>query len=133
MRQRCAIAACCCILAGIIPYILWHQNVLFIAPFQSVLPDEIPFNGILIETIIRNHLADLLWFLALLLIQDAITDFKTNYLTYFAYILPFVCEICQIKGLISGTFDPIDLLVYLITLIIYIIWKKRFLLKHSSF
>lgn len=133
MRLRLIIAASCCILIGIVPYILWQQNVLFLVPFHSILPSEIAFHGTLLETILKNHLADLLWFLALLLIQDAITNFKSNYLTYFAYALPIVCEICQLKGFIPGTFDLIDILVFLTTLIIYVRWKKRIQLKHYNF
>lgn len=111
--------------AGIVPYVLWQQDVLFLRPLSGWLPEEIPFAGTLPERFFRYHFADIVWYAALLLSQDMLARGASTPLTYALYALPFVCEAGQAAGLMPGTFDPLDLLFYLITLMIFLIWKRK--------
>lgn len=111
--------------AGIVPYVLWQQDVLFLRPLAGWLPEEIPFAGTLPERFFRYHFADIVWYAALLLLQYLLARGTATPLTYAIYALPFVCEAAQSAGLMPGTFDLLDLLFYLITLMIFLIWKRK--------
>lgn len=132
LRKILVVAACCCILVGVIPYVIWNQEAIFLSPFKRFLPDNFSCDNSLLITIIRNHLADLLWCLALFLIQDALTGCRENFLTYIAYVIPFACEFCQLAHIIPGTFDPLDILIYLFILIIYKRCRRRLFQKCSN-
>lgn len=121
---------------SLVPYILWQQDIIFLRPFISILPSEVEWYGTFLERMVRCYFSDMMWFLSFLIIQDSLTNYKTNILTYCGYVLPFVCEIGQIAGFMPGTFDFGDITIYFVTLISYILWRKRILSKrarHSVF
>lgn len=72
-------------------------------------------------------LPDGLWYGSLLLFQYTFLD-KTSisiYLFQISILLPFVWELLQIYDDVPGTFDPLDLLAYLLTLLIFKIFTNR--------
>lgn len=71
---------------------------------------------------------DALWYFSLLILQHRYLRMGTTIniiLWYCAVLLPFVWELLQFIGCISGTYDVNDVVAYLITLLIVIIWKRR--------
>ena len=74
-------------------------------------------------------LPDGLWYLALLLVQQQMVYAKSvvsRAIFAAAIALPFVLEGLQAARLIPGTFDYMDILTYLLTLILFICLKKLF-------
>lgn len=69
-------------------------------------------------------LPDGLWYGALLLTQSAllINTFWSKCVFLISIVLPFAWELLQLFDDVAGTFDPMDLLVYIITLSIFLIW-----------
>lgn len=75
-------------------------------------------------------LPDALWYMSLLLSQLLFVNkkgFVSRLLIYFAVASPFLLEIMQYFGFISGTFDWCDILTYCFTLILFLCLKKHFL------
>jgi hypothetical protein len=73
-------------------------------------------------------LPDALWYISLLLFQDYtyIPMSKVSLLILVLSIAsPFVLELLQYTGTMRGTFDKMDLLTYLLTLISFIVWKLK--------
>lgn len=113
------------LIMGLSPYIIWRQDVIFLKPFKPLLPHQWVYHGNVFEKLLINHFSDLMWYLSLLFAQYSLTKDQDNYLIYCAYALPFICEIGQLFGIFPGTFDFIDIAVYLLTLILYLVWKRK--------
>lgn len=80
-------------------------------------------------------LPDALWYMSLLLIQTIFLKEKgwlNRLLVAIAVSLPFLLEIGQYLGFISGTFDWYDILTYCLTLILFLCLKKTSLLLPSK-
>lgn len=74
-------------------------------------------------------LPDALWYMSLLLVQTFFlkeTGWLNRLLVGIAFCLPFLLEIGQYLGLISGTFDWLDIITYCITLILFLCLRKIF-------
>lgn len=113
------------VIAGTVPYILWHQQVAFLSPFSSLLPDEFPEARGWAGIFLRFHAADMAWVAALLIAQDAFIGFSwRNPLVYAGFATPFILELLQAPGIVPGTFDPLDLAVYLVVSSSYIFYKQ---------
>lgn len=72
-------------------------------------------------------LPDALWYMSLLLVQTFFlkeTGWLNRLLVGIAFSLPFLLEIGQYLGLISGTFDWLDIITYCITLILFLCLRK---------
>lgn len=79
----------------------------------------------------RNHFADMVWCLAIFQAVAFLTDRK--YPAFYSYLLlslPFLSEIFQGTGLIRGTFDWIDVLIYFLLLLLFI--TKKFMYAKSK-
>lgn len=80
-------------------------------------------------------LPDALWYLSLLLVQSLFFEEKgwlNRILVGTAISLPFLLEIGQYFGLMSGTFDWCDIITYCLTLIIFLCLRKTSLLQPSK-
>ena len=78
-------------------------------------------------------LPDALWYMSLLLTQTFFlkeTGWLNRLLVGIAISLPFLLEISQHFGLISGTFDWLDIITYCLTLILFLCLRKIFSLLH---
>lgn len=79
--------------------------------------------------IIKYCLPDMLWYYALLLSQMLfLSDQKgkgTLILFTVAALVPYVLECLQYFKMIPGTFDIIDILVYTLTLISFILCQRK--------
>lgn len=116
------------LLCGILIYVYFRQEVLFLTPIKSFIPTpiEIPKEPNLIECILLFNIPDALWYAALLILQANPFAEENKWIPRIAISLPFLHEILQGLKLLPGTFDVADLLFYLLTLIIFlIIWKRR--------
>ena len=72
-------------------------------------------------------LPDALWYMSLLLVQTFFlkeTGWLNRLLVGIAFSLPFLLEIGQYLGLISGTIDWLDIITYCITLILFLCLRK---------
>lgn len=113
------------LMIGAVPYVLWEQNIMLLQTFKDILPKEIEYRGNIIEMMVRNYLGDFSWAISLILFQEWITEGRINFLTYCACFLPFICEMGQLGGLIPGTFDIIDLIIYFTIILTYLLWKEK--------
>lgn len=80
-------------------------------------------------------LPDALWYMSLLLTQTLFVKEKgwlNRMLIGVAISLPFLLEIGQYFGFMSGTFDWCDIITYCFTLIIFLCLRKTSLLQPSK-
>ena len=72
-------------------------------------------------------LPDGLWYGSLLIYQSSFVyrSKASKSIFRFSIALPFILEILQIHEIVPGTFDPLDLLAYLITLTIFMFFTIR--------
>lgn len=114
-------------------YLFFREPVLFTSWIPSIWWAEIPHYGHLINAesfmggFFLYSLADALWYGSLLIIEYQL---RSN--TLFSRImilttvtLPFVYEVLQRIGFVSGTFDWNDILAYLLTLLIFILCTRK--------
>lgn len=114
-------------------YLTCRQNIIGLNIFKGqkwleYIKIDLRYNGNPFVYFFLFCFSDMLWYLALLLIQSVIYDPKmllSKILFYCAVLLPFVLEFLQLFHLIPGTYDSFDLLVYCFTLSIFIIIKKK--------
>lgn len=116
------------LLAGVFLYIIFRRDVLFLLPLEKEI-DVIPRleiqHGIVTDAMIYN-LPDALWYASILFLQQNPWNTKWNWIVVFTVSLPFIHELCQLFGVLPGTFDLMDLFFYIITLTIFlIVWKKE--------
>ena len=78
--------------------------------------------GNLICVIIRNHIIDAMWFCSFCLIYFSITNSWIKYVL--AGLLAFTSEILQLIFPSTGTFDFIDLLIYVLILAVFFICER---------
>lgn len=123
------IGALICLLIGGSIYLCYTPNVLFIHVFLS--PSAVAglqkkffwLHQLLPGTdFIRYHLPDILWYQSLLWLLVYIYHIKkifdTGWIFYFSLLLPFIHELLQLTGLMTGTFDLADILYYTILLLL---------------
>lgn len=128
-RIRPYIIALACLLLGTLMYLICRTDILFV---ELLHLDYIPFRKINTENIFLYWfvycLADGLWYLALLIVQYNILlkdSLYSRICAYVAVVLPFVIEILQGIHWISGTFDWLDILTYLLILTLFILCVKK--------
>jgi len=116
-------------------YATCRQNVIFLIPLKNTkllewIKIDIHYHsGNIFTYFFLFCLPDALWYLALLLIQIQFHSQSTigKFLFYFSVVLPFILEFMQYFGVLLGTFDIVDVSFYLLTLLIFMIWKKEIL------
>lgn len=106
-------------------YILFREPVIFTEPLtrHGISLPIIPLAPGSGSYILKFLLPDALWLVALLLYSSTI---KFSALRVVAILIAPIMEICQLLGLIWGTFDFIDIIVYIIITLIFIKqWKRK--------
>ena len=123
-------------------YATCRQDVIFLVPlhktiFLELIKFDIQYqNGNIFTYFLLFCLADVLWYVSLLLFQVQFYNRSAinKTLFYFATAIPFILEFLQYQKIIAGTFDIVDIISYLITVLIFIIvWKRKqivLLFKH---
>ena len=91
------------------------------------------FNDFFSNFIIYS-LPDGLWYLSLLYANDLINqtfqssvDKGLRIINLLVIVTPFVLEFGQCVGWISGTFDIWDIFIYVLVLITYLLWLKKYI------
>ncbi len=120
------------LLAGSSIYILFRQDAIFLSGVDSQLLEMIHIripdsNNCFLLYWFMYCLPDGLWYAALLLMLSAFENDYTSGIRLpflLGIILPFFMECFQYLGIVSGTFDILDLITYLIILLLFILWKN---------
>lgn len=140
MSKNCNIlilASVMLILGGLI-YVLFREEVIFTSWITALLPVELPNYGVYIDKdsvwgyLLLFILADALWYGSLLLF-DLLLRSNTLYsrvVTLLTMSFPFVFELLQLCHIMPGTFDWIDIIVYLLTLITFLLCQRNFYCKY---
>ena len=135
--KKCVGIALLLLIAGVGIYATCRQDVIFLTPFQETkllewIRIDIQYqNGNIFTYFLLFCFADVLWYVALLLLQLQFYNrgITSKTLFYVAVTLPFILEFLQYFKIISGTFDIVDITAYLITYLIFlIVWKRNQLL-----
>lgn len=104
-------------------YLLFRNDVIFLDLlglnyYEPIRPGNSPF-----ANFVLYNLSDALWAMAVLFYvssQDCIA------VRVIGLLMPATMEVCQLSGAVPGTFDYVDLVIYiLISLIFYNIWKRK--------
>lgn len=114
------------IISGAIIYLIARHDIIFlrwipasvINSFQEYnFDDKTAFGYIIVYC-----LPDGLWYGALLLLQSTLIgkSYASKVIYRISIALPFVWEILQIHNAVPGTFDPLDLCMYLVILFLFI-------------
>ena len=106
------------LIVGACIYATCRQDVIFLAPlhntkFLELIKIDIQYqNGNIFTYFFLFCLADVLWYIALLLsqIQFYNRSLANKFLFYFAATLPFILEFLQYFKIIAGTFDIVDII-----------------------
>lgn len=113
------------LVVGAMIYVFFREPVLFTFPIKELIG-----NNLLIELhhswwfdFLRYNIPDLLWCVALINYSHYA---PTLFLKYTSLSLPLVMEISQISTYVPGTFDIIDLTIYIILITSYLmIWNTK--------
>ena len=120
------------LLLGTLIYCTCRQDVIFLLPLQGselleAIKIDIHYTGNPLIYFFLFCLPDVLWYLALLLLQLAFFE-KDNLVSKIflivVIVLPFAMEFLQKFHLLSGTFDALDILFYSLFLILFL-WIER--------
>lgn len=119
-------------LIGAMIYIIFRQDVYFLMCFPTELLTKLKIDVDYANCSIGTYffifcLPDSLWYASLLTFQSACYERRkiTIILLYASIFLPFIYEFLQKIGIIAGTFDIMDLLTYLLTLIIVLLCQRK--------
>lgn len=141
VMQKCnyiLIVAFVMLVLGSCIYIFFREEVIFTSwipdSWMAVLPnygDKIDSES-LVGHIFLYSLADALWYGSLLLVESQLRSgvWYSKVITVATMALPFVLELLQWAGVIAGTFDWIDIIIYLLTLITFLLCSRNFYFKH---
>ena len=75
------------------------------------------FHKVPFYKLLNNYLVDILWAVSFCLIFFNLIEIKLKYFVAFSLFL--IIELLQLKNPVLGTFDFVDLLIYLITIFIF--------------
>lgn len=109
---------------GILIYILFRQPVIFTDLLLDTHRQQplIPLTENIWTYMLRYIAPDALWCTALLTYATSISN---KMLKAVAVIMAPAMELCQLCGLIPGTFDIADLIAYILITIIFLLkWKN---------
>lgn len=122
-------------------YLFFRQDVVFLSWISKdvldFLKNDIPKidnSDSLLVYFMLYCLPDALWYAALLTIQIPFYKYGAvnRFLTLVGILLPFVLEVLQYLMIIRGTFDLLDILTYLSTLIIITLCDRKCLLSKQD-
>ena len=122
---------------GAAVYAIFRQDVIFLAPLQGTsflewIKIDITYQGNIFVYFLLFVLADILWYLALLLVQVQFYNrgIWNKILFYTAAILPFIHEFGQYFNIFAGTFDWVDVIAYILTFLIFmLVWKRKYIIQ----
>ena len=110
---------------GVCIYVLFREPVIFTEPLtqHGIHLPVFPLSKGFWSYLLKYILPDALWLVALLLYASTM---KSQILRGVAILIAPLFEVGQLFGLINGTFDFIDLIVYIIITLIFIAkWKRK--------
>lgn len=116
---------------GSMIYILFREPVIFTKPLLFLF-DSLPLISLpdkLICNVIKYYLPDILWCLAVTLYSLNAPNLFSRIATI---LLPIIMEISQLYDIIPGTFDLIDITIYITIATITLLWKIRNQRKQCS-
>lgn len=119
--------ACLMILAGSSIYVLFRDNIFFFKFIPETILKQFSPIGVDIENPLVYCavfcLPDGLWYASFLLFESSFLDeSKISKLIYvISALMPFAWECLQLCPQIPGTFDPYDIVTYLIILLLFIV------------
>lgn len=118
--MRKAVASALMLVAGLAAYWFYRPNILLFAAAGLENPEPLATSGT-IPSLFKNHFADAMWCGAAFLAAEVLKDrgFPRTY-SGLLVALPFLGEALQAAGIVPGTFDWADLLVYVIILMLYL-------------
>lgn len=129
MRKEIYIAISLLVIGSLV-YFLFRQDVVFLSWISrdvlSVFHISVDTNDNIFIYMLLYCLPDALWYMALLIFQVSFVQYgRINKLLFrVSVILPFVGEILQLFHYIPGTYDFFDVVVYVITLLLFILCRK---------
>lgn len=105
-------------------YIIFHgtKNLLFVEKINSIFSIIPIFEGIKVNKIINGYFVDILWILAFNLL---ISIFQNKFFNFLVLFIAITVELLQLKFKSLGTFDYIDLIIYIIVSLVFIILIKK--------
>lgn len=118
------------IVVGTVIYLCSRQEIIFFRLVPDCIIDifkgRIPDTHSVLHYIVVYCLPDGLWYGALLLFQSAFLENSliSRKIFQISVALPFFLEVLQLLDCVPGTFDPLDLLIYFVILIIFILCLK---------
>ena len=125
------------ILGGCI-YIFFREEVIFTSwipdSWLTILPnysDKIDSDSLLGHVFLYS-IADALWYASLLLLDYRLRSntLYSQVITLLAISSPYIIELLQLCHIMPGTFDWIDIIIYLLTLISFLLCSRKFCFKH---
>jgi len=120
-------------LIGCSIYVVFRQNIILLQKFQHSfilrhIKITLPYNGNPFRYFLLYVFPDMLWYSALLFVMIGLHQTK-NYMSRIVLLIAifssFVLEILQHFHCIAGTFDILDILAYLLTLLIFLLCLRK--------
>lgn len=114
-------------------YLLFREKVIFTIKLSELLSEDMPNCAYVFDHesyvggIFLYSLADAMWYGSLLLFEFPLRsdNLCSKTITFAVVVLPFILELLQLWGVIAGTFDMNDILLYVLTLIIFSLCSKK--------
>lgn len=119
-RLQLALLSFFMLLSGTIPYLLFRQDVIFLNPTKKYLSCTFAFKHSWLSDFVIYNYPDGAWLLSLLLMQRYIGTMKV--FEFCAIIMALMSECGQYFKWIPGTFDLMDIFIYIIIFILYKLW-----------
>lgn len=116
------------LMAGAAIYLTCRHDIIFISMINTEILNTIRIeikSDNLFMYLLRYCLPDGLWYASLLTTQLVIDSKIYIYMFLVVSSTPFVLELMQYFHFMPGTFDWLDIITYLLTLIIFILCVKK--------
>lgn len=111
-----------CIVGGSLVYLILRNDIIFLEILGYKVSYKINFGNSIIEEFILYNLSDALWALSLMFY---VSSQKDSFIRICGLLMPSILEIGQSVDIIPGTFDFIDLSIYLLISSLFLLqWKK---------
>lgn len=122
------IVSCCSLAFGGVIYLIYRENT-YISNFVELLIELDTIRAIrpfADSVLINGYLCDYLWALSFTsALNYLFYEEKKKYIIYpFVLFCGIIWEIAQLKGLVSGVFDFIDIIMYLIAVLTVVLINK---------
>ncbi len=135
LHRNLCISLSLLILGGLI-YLTCRQEILFLSVFGKDFLDifkiNIKYDGNIFVYFFLFCLPDMLWYMSLLIFQMQFynkTNISSRLFLGAAIVSPFIIECLQYLNVLAGTFDLVDICAYLLTLVVFYVLAKLYLIK----